>query len=324
MKNIRRKNLLLRAVSLTAALSLCTAMLLIPALAGGSAPIAENLEFKTYKNVPVTGCLAATDPDGEEITYAIASEPKKGSVSLSDKGEFTYTPNKGKKGGDSFCYTASDPEGNISNKATVSIEIQKQSTSVSYSDMDGSDAYYAALCLAEEGIFVGEKLGGSYFFTPEANVTRSEFLAMCMDLSGAELLSGVTKTGFYDDSAISQWAKPYVSTALMAGLISGSSDESGNPVFLPDENVTMAEAAVMLNNVLEISDVTQVGSFADSAVIPAWASQAAANLRSCDIIPSGVDYSESLTRAQAAKLLVNAKEVLSSRSCGSSLLTWAS
>ena len=45
-----------------------------------------------------------------------------------------------------------------------------------------ADSSRAAIALAERDIFVGEQMGETWFFRPEAPVTREEFLAMAMDV----------------------------------------------------------------------------------------------------------------------------------------------
>jgi VCBS repeat-containing protein len=63
-----------------------------------------------------------TDPDGDALTAQVASDPSQGAVILSPDGSFTYTPNPGATGQDSFTYTASD--GDLTSTATVTITIQ--------------------------------------------------------------------------------------------------------------------------------------------------------------------------------------------------------
>jgi len=58
------------------------------AYADSSAPIAENLELTTYRNVTVGGKLSAYDPDGGEIKFIISTEPIKGRVELEEDGSF--------------------------------------------------------------------------------------------------------------------------------------------------------------------------------------------------------------------------------------------
>lgn len=277
--------------------------------ASNGAPIAENISLTTYRGVTTSGQLTAVDPEGDIISYRILSQPMKGEVVLSDDGAFTYTPLSGKKGRDCFTYTANDNFGNVSEPATVSIMIEKQSVKVAYCDMDGNGAYYSAIRLAERGIFIGQRLGSSYCFSPASTVSRSEFLAMCSALTGLEPLSGITRTGFYDDGDISVWLKPYVSAALMCGAVHGYCDENGSVVFAPDAPITHAEAAVMLNNFLEISDVRHS---AGDGEVPVWAAQAVSNLSACDIY-TGSRSDTALTRADAAKMLGGAMDLLDIR-----------
>lgn len=295
--------------------ALCALMLVtaaVPALAEGAeaasgAPVAENLELETYRNVSVGGRLSAVDPEGGALTYEITTEPGKGTVELTKDGRFVYTPDKDRRGRDYFGYKATDSDGNSSQEATVIIRISKQKTQTTYSDTAGDGAAYAATLLAEEGIFTGEKLGGQWVFSPDRSVTRGEFLSMCLELCGTKLLSGVASTGFTDDADIPPYQKPYVATALMDGVISGYSGTSG-AAFEPNEPISRAEAAVMLDSALELSDAEE--AMADGA--PEWAAQAVANTNACGI-PVGALYSAELTRADAAEMLAAAVAVRDAR-----------
>ena len=91
------------------------------AQAAGLAPVAENLDYETFRNVAITGALAAMDPEGDPVTFRITEMPYKGTVELGENGTFIYTPLHGKKGRDSFSYVAADPDGNVSSPAVVSI-----------------------------------------------------------------------------------------------------------------------------------------------------------------------------------------------------------
>ena len=304
-----RKGLALCAVLLLAAVALTAFAPVIPARAEGNAPVAQNMELTTYRNVSVGGRLTAVDPDGDTLTFQITTEPTKGEIELTDDGRFVYTPDTNRRGRDYFGYKAMDASGNSSQEATVIIRIEKQKTSTTYSDLTGDPSGYAATVLAEEGIFVGQQLGGSYVFEPDREVTRGEFLAMCMELGGEDLLTAVAATGFADDEAIPVWQKRYVATALMDGVISGT-ESDGSTMFNAEDSITVQEAAVMLNNVLGATDVPTAAF--DSAV-PAWASQATANLTACGVLTMSARYTDTLTRADAAEMLCAAMAVQDSR-----------
>jgi len=285
-------------------------------------PIAENMSLSTYKNVPVTGYFQAVDAEGDPLTFQITDSPARGSVTAAEDGtnRFVYTPYENKTGKDSFTYVAVDSAGNISNPGKVSIRIEKASTTVSYSDMGANPAHKAAVRLAEEGIFVGEYVNGNYFFSPNTPVSRSQFLSMAMSAAGLAPLEQVSMTGFADDAAIPTWAKGYVSSALKAGVIHGTRNEQGQIIFSPDAPVTRAEATVILNDLLGVSDVAvQTWSAAglNGSAEDHWALQAAANLTTAGVIRiehSAIETLDSgLTRADVAEMLDCSLDVLKNR-----------
>ncbi len=308
-------------------LSLCLAgALTVPALAlttptaevENAAPIAEDLVLKTYKGVAISSRFAAVDPDGDLVTFQIMDSPARGQVVMdeNDPAAFTYTPYEGKKGKDTFTYVAIDAKGNSSKPATVKVSIQKQTTAVSYSDLAGDPAHYAALRLAEAGVYTGRKVGDLYCFDPDAAFTREEFLAMAMTAAGKAPLSDVTLTGFYDDGDISAWAKGYVSAALVVGTVEGSRNHLGQTVFTPGSPITQAEAAVIIDRLLATGDVSGSSSAFSAETAPAWAYQSVVNMEAVSVISSSTDLSKPLTRAQSAQMLSAMLDVLDARDAG--------
>lgn len=300
---------------------LLTGALVLPAAAmalttsstvqANSAPIAENLTLTTYKGIAITSRFAAVDPDGDPVTFQVVDSPARGQVTVdeNDPAAFWYTPYEGKKGKDSFTYVAVDDKGNMSEPATVKITIEKQSTKVTYSDMTGEAAAYAALRLAEENIYVGRQVGSLYCFDPGETFTREEFLALAMAVAGSEPLDGVTVTGFFDDENISVWAKGYVSAALMEGTVRGCYNDQGQVVFCGSADITCAEAAVIIDRLLATGDVSAQPTMA----APAWAAQSVANLETVSVIPDGADMSAPLTRAEGAQMLSAMLDVVEAR-----------
>lgn len=285
-------------------------------------PIAQNLDICTYKNVAVSSRFAATDAEGDLLTFKLVDKPARGAVTMPEDGTdaFVYTPYENKTGKDSFTYVAVDTVGNTSAPATVSVRIEKANTKVTYADMDGVPSHRAALRLAEQDIFVGECMDGQYFFSPDTPVSRGAFVAMAMSTLGLETLDGVRTTGFSDDVSIPTWAKPYVSSALKSGVVQGFADDSGQIVFDADTPVTRAEATVLLNRMLQVSDVSDTPWYADSASAPAWAWQAAVNLETIGVINTNADgalvLNASLTRGEVAEMLSATLDVLDAREEG--------
>lgn len=283
------------------------------------APTAENMEFYTYKNVTYTGRFSAVDPEGDLITFQLVDKPARGSVSMDENGEakFIYTPYENKTGKDSFTYVVIDSVGNISDEATVKIRIDKPSTKVTYADMDGHPAHNAAVRLAEENIFVGASINGAHYFQPNTPLTRVEFLAMAMEALNMDALDGITATGFQDDDTIQTWAKPYVASALRSGAVQGTVSSDGQIIFCGNNMITQTEAAVLLNRMLSVSDVSEETWGGNAALIPTWACQAVINLETVGILHGTSEFefnlNDTVTRAQAAQMLNSALDLIEER-----------
>ena len=286
-------------------LALCA--LVFPAMADNSAPVAENFEFETYRGVSFGGQLAAVDPDGDAVSFEITTQPKKGTIELNDDGSFVYSPAEGKRGRDYFGYKAVDANGDRSQEATVIIKLVKNK-SVSYVDMDGNASYCSAVKLAECGAFIGKQIGGEYYFEPQKTLSRGEFVAMCLNVTGTDVLRGVVSTGFVDDGSIPDWQRAYVASAVRDGVVKGKNGESG-AVFDADAEISRAEAGVMLDRLLSLTNV----SVEDGGAVPTWAAQSAANLDACGIMNENCVDSAALTHAEAADMLAAAMNVLSKR-----------
>jgi len=85
----------------------------------------------------------------------------------------------------------------------------------------------------------------------------------------------------------------------------------GELCFLPDEEITRAQAAVMLENILDVSDAQVVSVFADHSEIPVWASDALYSLHAVGILRDTegcISATEKLTRAETASMLFSASE----------------
>lgn len=277
-----------------------------------SAPTTENLEIKTAKNIAISGTFKAVDPEGDSITYSIADQPKLGQVEvcLDAPNKFLYTPYQNKSGKDSFTYIATDKLGNASAPATVTVKIEKSKVKLTYADMEGNGVHYQAIALADKGVFQGETIGDTHFLHPSQPVTRSEFIAMTMALFDLDdKASAVSNTGFIDDADTPVWAKPYIVSAVKAGIVQGS-PVNGQMELRPQDIITRGEAAVIINNAIELSDVKEHPTFADDASIPTWAKQATANVAQLDIMTYYADRTirptVTLTREDAVEILYNA------------------
>ena len=292
-----------------------------PAAPAEGAPIAQELSIKTYRNVPYRAQFLATDSEGDAVTFTVETAPKRGSVTVNGD-VFTYTPADGKTGKDTFTYVATDANGIASAPATVSVMVEKTKSGVAYQDTQDCGAAAAAQYLAETGVFTGPCMGGNYYFEPERTVSRSEFLAMTMELAQMPA-SAVTMTGFSDDEAIPTWAKAYAAAGLADGIVQGVSTDEG-AAFHADAPVTFNEAASILDRVLAVGDVDIATWYADREAVPSWAAQAVGNMEAVSVLAAGSfgsdTLSQSVTRADAAQMLCAAGTLLAGEDTG--LFDW--
>ncbi len=267
------------------------------------APVAEDSALETYRNLPNEAMLKAKDPEGQKLTYTVTRAPKRGEVTIREDGSFVYTPKKNKVGIDSFAYTAADPAGNVSREATVTIQVMKPSDAAQYSDTAGKSCRFAAEWMKNTGIFVAESINGNGCFRPEKTVSRGEFLTMLVGTLGLELEEDAQVTGFSDDAP--QWLKPYLAAAMRSGLTAGWPE---GYVFRAEEPITGEEAAVMLQNALDLSasEQMQVEQYPEDAV-SAWAEQSLMILRShgIELYPNA-----GMTRGQTAEVMYQVSRLM--------------
>jgi len=247
-------------------------------------PVAQDSALETYKNLSNDGKILASDPEEQPLTYTLVRQPRRGSVELRQDGTFTYTPKKNKVGVDSFTFTATDPAGNVSREATVTVQILKPTDSKQYRDTAGKDCRFSAEWLRNTGLFAGEQVGGEVCFQPEKTVSRGEFLTMLVNLLEIPV----------EEVDAPDWVQPYLDAAIRSGLVSGWAPES----FQMEEAITGAEAAVALQNALDLpvgyEEVTHTEE------VPAWA---AASLAVMAANGMELEADTAMTRAEAAQIL---------------------
>ena len=88
------------------------------------APAAVDDSYQTVTNTPLDGNVIANDDPGDgPASIDSHTLPANGSLGLAADGTFTYTPDPDFEGGDSFTYRIVDQDGDLSNTATVAIEV---------------------------------------------------------------------------------------------------------------------------------------------------------------------------------------------------------
>lgn len=279
--------------------------------AQGAAPVVKPVEGETYADVAIELPLTATDADGDAVIFKIVDAPSYGVAEI-DGDTLRYTP-AGKTGTDKFTYTAIDTSGNTAEPAQVKIKIRKNAAKHTYADMTHNPAHYAALQLSKNGVLTGERIGASYFFHPNGTVTRSEFIAMAAAVADLPI-KATSQTDFIDDSGLSDWAKPYISAAASSGLISGCLDANGAVEIRGANPITVAEASVIVNNLLtENLDEYVMTLATEHNPGDDWAATVTAALDKAEVLPKDAKEQapdSPITRQTACEMLYAAMKMM--------------
>lgn len=88
-----------------------------------SVPTVENVNIKTAYNTPIAGNVVGKDADNDKLTYSLGTAPTKGTATVdATTGAWTYTPNAGISGTDTFTIVVTDGKGGTAT-ATVAVEV---------------------------------------------------------------------------------------------------------------------------------------------------------------------------------------------------------
>ncbi|NGZ06021.1 MAG: SUMF1/EgtB/PvdO family nonheme iron enzyme [Magnetococcales bacterium] len=158
------------------------------------APVAANDSLSVTPDQAITDTLTATDADRNPLTYRIVGSPAKGQVNLNaSTGAFTYTPNSGATGTDTFTFRVND--GRVdSNLATVTVTFLRdnhdpiatsgvltvsQNTAttgtLSASDSDQDSLTYAIVSNGTKGtVSLTNATTGEYRYTPNNGATGTD------------------------------------------------------------------------------------------------------------------------------------------------------
>lgn len=273
---------------------------------------ATSEELKIEKNTILTSNFRATStiPDST-LLYMIVDQPSHGTLVHTNETDksFTYTPDLDYVGADSFTFKVSDGV-SISNIATISITIalpEEEIIPFTYIDMQTHWANYSASHLAARGLIVGEEIGSRYYFYPDREMTRADFILFLLAIteSNEDATIEIPAITFADADKTPAWLTEAAKLAYAKGIIKGSAD--GNKLYLnPYHTLTRKEATVMINNVLKLTDAKDNLTYVDATDIPSWASQAVKNLTAYKIIQGDSENkfkpNKVLNRAEAAEM----------------------
>jgi len=264
----------------------------------------------TQKDISCFGVLNGYDPEKNDLKFEIISYPQKGLICITDcaHGDYVYTPYTTARGTDTFTYRVRDSYGNYSAECKVNVKIEKLRTSLVFKDMENSKYLNAALVVTEKNLLdYSTDTSGIPCFMPNETVSREEFLALLMKSMGAKNVPQLSKTRFADDSDISNEYKGYIEGAFVLGIISGDAKSDGL-YFYPKNEITVAEAAVIINKIIGIKTDGSLQTFKDYDEIPAWAQEDIQKLCQIGILTKEngkINPNEAITREQAAQIIMS-------------------
>ncbi|WP_246213229.1 S-layer homology domain-containing protein [Aminipila butyrica] len=154
---------------------------------------------------------------------------------------------------------------------------------------------------------------GANLFAPNSQITRSEFVQILANLSGADL-SKYTGSDFKDVSE-KAWYAAAVAWAAETGITGGT----GNEKFSPDANITRQDMSVMIAKYVANVDKGTLGEknaaikFADNSQIAGYAKESVAAMQKAGIINGeknnlgsySFNPSNNATRAEASTMIAN-------------------
>ena len=225
------------------------------------APVVGDASLTTIHDHSVSSSVYAYDTDSDPVTVSVISSTSNGTLSMSG-GSFTYTPNQGYVGQDSFTFKANDGITD-SKTATVTINVTNQApvagsqsfstnhdqqlnSSIEASDGDGDsltfskvgDTSHGKLTLNADGSFtyiptphyVGQD---SFSFKVNDGITDSNTATVTLNVLPVpvtvESSAGVT-WNYVGDGSLSQWLAGNNSVSVnLSGLSNDGATFTGPP-----------------------------------------------------------------------------------------------
>lgn len=203
-------------------------------------PKATDLSLRTWSNIPIQSTdLAGLDP--QTTTIHITRAPRLGVAKIVGE-TISYQSFTGLSGADQFCYVLMDASGNLSQEATVEVQIEKNPSNFSFADMDGRAEAASAMTAHKIGVLCGEKAGGAWYFYPDSTMTQAQFLISLLAASGTPVSSNrVIRTSLQNDGDIPMWFKPYIQAAVDKKILTES-------VFFPNDSIPEEYAKLLLQH----------------------------------------------------------------------------
>lgn len=247
---------------------------LVSVTVGGTAnhpPVAAPVTINDVPmNAPFTGTLQGSDSDGDALTFSAGSTaPAHGTVQIAPNGAFTYTPNNGFVGTDSFSFKVNDGTVNSADAlvtlhisgtqntapvaTAVSINVGLNTTftgGLSGTDADGDPLAFSAGSTAPAHGTLNINVDGSFSYTPNTNYSGSDAFSFKVNDGTVNSADALVSIQVGTASNTPPVANPVSITVAMntpfAGGLSGS-DADGDPLTFLDGAIAASHGTVHIN-----------------------------------------------------------------------------
>ncbi len=252
-------------------------------------PTVKELTITTFGGIDLIKKLPINDADGDKTEIEILTYASHGSVGIED-GVLNYLPEKDFSGEDKIVFRAIDEYGAASENAEIKITVFENESGIVFDDMAGSPDHEFAYRLCASGLTTYFSEGGKYFYEPEKEVARIEFLvtAMCA-AHGDEGIIASADTVFTDDGGLGSGIKGYLALAASKGYIDASDEK-----FLPREAISRLDAAKIVSKLLGLPEKAFSGGKTPASLAAAVAA---------GIFDDASREGEKLTRGECARII---------------------
>ena len=178
------------------------------------APVGDDLAVSGDEDSPITGTATASDVDGDDLTFSLATGPASGSVTVNDDGSFEYVGDPDFFGSDTFAITVSDGrlddvilvdvtvdpvnDKPVAEDLALTVDEDGQVTGqIVFSDVDNDLDELRAFYLLQSpiGAMVDVSEDGSFTYAPPAEFSGTDsFLIGVLDNGDTAALAAVTVT----------------------------------------------------------------------------------------------------------------------------------
>ena len=210
------------------------------------APVASALTVNATEDQVFNGTLpAATDVDGDTVTYALNTGAANGTVTVNGNGSFIYVPNANFNGTDAFTYTVSDGNGgsstytvtvNVANvndvpvgangSATTAEDVVLSGTLPAATDADNDMLTYALATGPANGtVVITNATTGAYTYTPDANFNGADsFTFTVSDGNGGVVTytQSITVTAVNDAPIAQDQTLPAIEDTVLNGSVTAT------------------------------------------------------------------------------------------------------